>query len=197
MNMDNFRGRDLKNVIKIVCDQEFFRELVDFPNMVLKDNMYYYKGIPISIDENLKYKTCELLYKKNNNNFYDGIVSNLKQEAKHLNERLTKFRNNSDMNGYIATLKSLRETLDLIKKYDWQLMYSEYGVVDDKDDSILKSYITEIAVWEQNNEGNIKNYKVWKTNIPYKKGINIRGENGKNVFYMDCNGLIINGAKII
>ena len=31
-------------------------------------------------------------------NFYDGIVSNLKQEAKHLNDRLTKFRNNNEMN---------------------------------------------------------------------------------------------------
>jgi len=127
MNIDNFRGRDLKNVIKIVCDQKFFNDLVDFPNIIMKDDICYYKGIPISIDENLKYKTCELVY-KSNDNFYDGIVNNLKQEAKQLNIRLDKLRNNNEMNGYISTLKSLRETLDLIKKYDWQLMYSEYGV---------------------------------------------------------------------
>jgi len=134
-------------------------------------------------------------------NFYDGIVSNLKQEAKHLNDRLTKFRNNNEMNGYIATLKSLRETLDLIKKYDWQLMYSEYGVentkeimrIDDSIDDVIDialannktrneirdeidylirkkdNYITEIAVWEQNHDGQIRNHKVWKTDIPYKK----------------------------
>ena len=127
MNMIDFKGRDLKNVIKIVCNREFFNELVDFPNIIMKDYTYYYKGIPISIDENLKHKTCELV-SKNDNNFYDDIVANLKQEAKHLNDRLTRFRSNNEMNGYIATLKSLRETLDLIKKYDWQLMYSEYGV---------------------------------------------------------------------
>jgi len=200
MNMDNFKRRDLKNVIKIVCDQEFFRELVDLPNIILKDNTCYYKGIPLSIDENLKYKTCELVY-KNDNNFYDAIVANLKQEAKHLNYRLTKFRDNNEMNGYIATLKSLRETLDLIKKYDWQLMYSEYGVenkkeimkINDSIDDVIdialannktrneirdeidylirkkNNYITEIAVWEQNHDGQIKNHKVWRTDIPYKK----------------------------
>jgi len=196
MNMDNFRGRDLKNVMKIVCDKEFFEELVDFPNIIMKDDICYYKGIPISIDENLKHKTCELVY-KNDNNFYDDIVANLKQEAKHLNDRLTKFRNNNEMNGYISTLKSLSETLDLIKKYDWKLMYSEYGVENKKEimkindsidiilangdskktiDCLIKErencykYITEIAVWEQNHDGQIKNHKVWKTDIPYKKG---------------------------
>jgi len=49
MNMDNFKGRDLKNVIKIVCDKEFFKELVDFPNIIMKDDICYYKGIPLSI----------------------------------------------------------------------------------------------------------------------------------------------------
>jgi len=161
MNIDNFRGRDLKNVMKIICDKEFFEELVDFPNIIMKDDIYYYKGIPISIDENLKHKTCELVY-KNDNNFYDDIVANLKQEAKYLNDRLTRFRNNNEMNGYIATLKSLRETLDLIKKYDWQLMYSEYDIeykscLDGKD-----KISREIAVWEQNHEGSIRNHNKWK-----------------------------------
>jgi len=228
MNINNFKERDLKNVIKIVCDQEFFRELVDFPNMVLKDHTHYYKGIPISIDENLKYKTCELLY-KNDSNFYDGIVKNLKQEAKHLNERLTRFRVNNEMNGYISTLKSLRETLDLIKKYDWQLMYSEYGIKDEKeimriDDSIddiidislannktrneIKdeidylirqkgnSFITEIAVWEQNNEGNIRNHKVWRTNIPYKKGVSIKDKDGFTALHIGNGELIIKGDTL-
>ena len=278
--MIDFKGRDLKNVIKIVCNREFFNELVDFPNIIMKDYTYYYKGIPISIDENLKYKTCELLYKndnnfydgivtrlkcygkndlnicsmpsdkfhekgkpyiecfdylkendygfseetkeqfiiektyvneniadvhelyilglecllkkcrpkvsigdnkinnrndKNDNNFYDDIVVNLKQEAKHLNDRLTRFRSNNEMNGYIATLKSLRETLDLIKKYDWQLMYSEYGVFKsnkDSDRGKIDNIITEISVWEQNHDGQIKNHKIWRTDIPYKKCIN-------------------------
>ena len=122
---------------------------------------------------------------RNDNNFYDGIVSNLKQEAKHLNDRLIRLRNNNEMNGYISILKSLRETLDLIKKYDWQLMYSEYGVKyenslnKNKDDK----FYTEIAVWEQNHEGNIRNHKVWKTYIPYKMGRYIIDE---EIRHRDC-----------
>jgi hypothetical protein len=92
------------------------------------------------------------------------------------------------MQGYIATLKSLRETLELIKKYDWQLMYSEYEISDKKDDTILNNYITEIAVWEQNHEGNIRNHKVWTTDIPYKNGI--------TALHMDNNNLYINNDKI-
>ena len=97
-------------------------------------------------------------------NFYDDIVNNLKQEAKHLNNRLTRFRDNNEMQSYIATLKSLRETLDLIKKYDWNLMYSEYGV-----ENINNQLVTEIAVWEQNHDGQIRNHKVWRTDVEYKK----------------------------
>ena len=127
MNMSDFKERDLKDVIKIICDQKFFNDLVDFPNIIMKDDICYYKGVPISIDENLKYKTCELVYKINDN-FYDGIVNNLKQEAKHLNNKISIFRSKHDIQNCIVALKALRETLDLIKKYDWQLMYSEYGV---------------------------------------------------------------------
>lgn len=99
--------------------------------------------------------------------FYNGILENLKKEAKHLNTKLQKLRDNNDMNGYISTLRSLKDTLDLIKKYDWQLMYSKYGVVDETDSS-LKNYVTEIAIWEQNHEGQIRNHKKWTTNIPYR-----------------------------
>lgn len=112
--------------------------------------------------------------------FYGNIVENLKLEAKHLNDKLLYCRNKDDMNGYIATLRSLKDTLDLIKKYDWQLMYSEYGVERIKPDETLlddlikkhkneeSRFLTEIAVWEQNHEGQIRNHKIWTTNIPYK-----------------------------
>ena len=163
MNIDNFRGRDLKDVIKIICDQNFFNELVDLPNIIMKNNTYCYKGIPIFIDNNLKYKTCELVY-KGNDNFYDDIVNNLKQEAKHLNDKISIFRSKHDIQNCIVALKALRETLDLIKKYDWNLMYSEYGV-----ENTNNQLVTEIAVWEQNHDGQIRNHKVWRTDVEYKK----------------------------
>jgi hypothetical protein len=92
-----------------------------------------------------------------NINFYDEIVSNLKKEANKLNERLTKLREHQNVNNdYIATLKSLRETLELINKYDWKLNYSEYKTVE------FGEEIAMISVWEQNHDSQIRNHKVWK-----------------------------------
>jgi hypothetical protein len=64
------------------------------------------------------------------------------------------------MNLYIATLKSLRETLELISKYDWRLRYSEYYArVDTPNGSKNQK---QVAVWEQDNSGQIRNHKVWE-----------------------------------
>lgn len=90
------------------------------------------------------------------NKFYDEIIKNLRQEAEKLNQKLSKLRDNHDMNLYISTLKSLRETLDLIHKYDWQLMYSEYCVFDDNDNKIK-----QVSVWEKNHDNEIRNHKFW------------------------------------
>jgi len=162
----------------------------------------YMKDINLPQYKNLTWKDSILEEDKESEkeiNFYDGIVNNLKQEAKHLNDKISIFRSKHDIQNCIVALKALRETLDLIKKYDWNLMYSEYGVENDKikniEDSInimlangittnnegkdihdlkndknnLPRLVTEIAVWEQNHEGNIRNHKVWRTDIEYKK----------------------------
>lgn len=97
-------------------------------------------------------------------NFYDKIVTNLKSEAEQLNKNLIKTRNNNDYNNYIATLKSLKETLDLINKYDWKLHYSEYEVPCTKanlEEGFCQGIKKQISVWEQNHENNIRNHKVW------------------------------------
>lgn len=94
---------------------------------------------------------------KNEVNFYDSIITNLKKEASELNKKLSKIRDTgNDMNNYISTLKSLRETLDLISKYDWRFEYSEYKVKDDSD-----NWIKQISVWEQNHDNQIRNHKFW------------------------------------
>jgi len=111
-------------------------------------------------------------------NFYDGIVKNLKKEAVKLNDKLAKIRESlssinsfqssqsrsNDMNLYISTLKSLRETLDLISKYDWKLMYSEYEILvsnKDSDRGKLGNEVKQVSVWEQNHDNQIKNHKIW------------------------------------
>ena len=93
-------------------------------------------------------------------NFYDGIVTRLKQEAKILNERLVKIRSNQNsntMNDYISTLKSLRETLDLISRYDWKTHYSEYKTQH----GAFSEEIKQVAVWEQNHDAQTRNHKIW------------------------------------
>lgn len=92
-------------------------------------------------------------------NFYDSIVSNLKKEADKLSNRLNKLSESQSItNDYIATIKSLRETLDLINKYDWKLMYSTYGLKEQDSENRNRM----ISVWEQNHDCQIRNHKMWK-----------------------------------
>ena len=49
----------------------------------------------------------------------------------------------------IDTLRLLKDTLSLIKEYDWHLEYSEYETDGHN----------EVAVWEQNHSGEIRNHK--------------------------------------
>jgi len=114
--------------------------------------------------------------KSQNPNFYDSIIINLKSEADKLNKKLIKLRENHDYNGYIATLKSLRETLDLINKYDWQLHYSEYETDGRK----------QVSVWEQNHENNIRNHKIW--NVDNDK---IKDDDETNIRHVSFGGAYV------
>lgn len=96
---------------------------------------------------------------KGNKNIFDETVETLTKDAKALTERYNKyvsaeadpdncvFRNKMT----IDTLRLLKDTLSLIKEYDWHLEYSEYETDNHK----------EIAVWEQNYSGEIRNKKSW------------------------------------
>ena len=102
---------------------------------------------------------------KNDNNFYDGIVSNLKQEARYLNDILGSYMSKGNMNGYIATLKSLKEVLNLISNYNWKTVMSEKIL----DINLEKNEMTvEIAIWQENCEGLKQNYKSWVVNTLYE-----------------------------
>ena len=96
---------------------------------------------------------------KGNKNIFDETVDTLIKDAKALTERYNKyvsaeadpdncaFRNKMT----IDTLRLLKDTLSLIKEYDWHLEYSEYETDGHN----------EITVWEQNHSGEIRNYKKW------------------------------------
>lgn len=51
-------------------------------------------------------------------------------------------------------MRLLKDTLSLIKEYDWELKYSEYKTDGHK----------EVTVWEQNHSGEIRNHKKWVVN---------------------------------
>ena len=85
-------------------------------------------------------------------NVFDETVKSLIDDAKSLNNQLSKAINSEDHRRYIDVLRALKDTMNLIKEYDWELKYSEYGTEDGQ---------KHIAVWEQNHCADIKNHKVW------------------------------------
>ena len=92
-------------------------------------------------------------------NIFDETVETLIKDAKTLTERYNRYVSaEADPNNCayrnkmtIDTLRLLKDTLSLIKEYDWHLEYSEYETDNHK----------EIAVWEQNHSGEIRNHKKW------------------------------------
>jgi len=107
-------------------------------------------------------------YKKTKNNDYADAVKGLKEDAKSLTMQLKHLANEGKHNEYIACLKALKETLNLIHQYDWQPYFSKYRV-NDLDDS--DSHY-EVATWEQNSDNEIRNHKRYELKSPE----NLNGE---------------------
>lgn len=92
---------------------------------------------------------------KGNKNIFDETVKVLTNDAKILTEKYNKLVNvEFNPNSFVSinkasidTLRLLKDTLSLIKEYDWHLEYSKNG--------------NEICIWEQNHSGEIKNKKTW------------------------------------
>ena len=83
--------------------------------------------------------------------FIEQRIDNLKEEAKMLDESISKTRDRGDFGTYRNLIKAYSDILLLIDRYDWQQKYSEYTTDEEK----------QIAVWEQNSDGNIRDHKVW------------------------------------
>lgn len=92
-------------------------------------------------------------------NIFDETVDTLINDAKVLTERYNKYisaksePNNCTFTNKMSidTLRLLKDTLSLIKEYDWHLEYSENET----------DYHNKVAVWEQNHSGEIRNKKEW------------------------------------
>ena len=86
-----------------------------------------------------------------NKNVFNETVETLTKDASALTERYHRLLNQGDSKSAIDCLRLLKDTLSLIKEYDWHLEYSEYKTDGQK----------QVAVWEQNHCGDIRNHKIW------------------------------------
>ena len=82
---------------------------------------------------------------------YEETVKTLIVDAKSLQAKFTALQEKNDFRGALDAMRLLKDTLSLIKEYDWELKYSEYQTDGHK----------EVAVWEQNHSGEIRNHKKW------------------------------------
>lgn len=86
-----------------------------------------------------------------NKNVFEETVKTLTDDVMSLQQKFHKLQESGDIRASIDCLRLLKDTLSLIKEYDWHLDYSEYKTDGHK----------EVAVWEQNHSGEIRNHKKW------------------------------------
>lgn len=89
-----------------------------------------------------------------NKNVFDETVTMLIDDARKLQKKLSNFQENNNFSEALSCMRLLKDTLSLIKEYDWELKYSEYETNGHK----------EIAVWQQNHCNEVKSHKKWIVN---------------------------------
>ena len=107
-----------------------------------------------------------------NKNVFEETVKTLTNDAMSLQQKFHKLQESGDIRASIDCLRLLKDTLSLIKEYDWHLEYSEYETDGHN----------EIAIWEQNHVGEIRNHKKFEVG---KSVIYIDPEIDKALVYMD------------
>jgi len=93
---------------------------------------------------NLKNNLLKFVFK--NQSSIETVVDKLKFRLNRFNEYA-----GSDENRAFNEIKMVKEILNLLEMYDWKLIHSEYHTGE----------VKQVAVWEQNGEGLIRNHKVW------------------------------------
>jgi hypothetical protein len=95
-----------------------------------------------------------------NRDFNSSVVGFLKREEGLLRDKADKVLNNGDFAMYTKIINAYETVVGLIKKYDWELKYSEYYIGCDTTDGVSTEG-KQVAVWEQNGDTQIKNHKIW------------------------------------
>lgn len=84
-----------------------------------------------------------------NKNVFEETVATLIEDAKKLQVKFSKCQENNNFTEALSCMRLLKDTLSLIKEYDWELKYLELETTTGK----------QIKIWEQNHCGEIKNLK--------------------------------------
>ena len=116
-------------------------------------------------------------------NVFDLTVETLINDAKSLQSKFTTLQEKNDFRGAIDCMRLLKDTLSLIKEYDWQLKFLEQETPNGK----------QVFVWEQNHSGDIKNHKLYEVaTIADAPVVN----NIKRDMYIDCETININPYEL-
>jgi len=101
--------------------------------------------------------------------FNESVVETLKNEEKLLRGKMKSELDKGNYQMYKSLIVAYSEIVNLIKKYDFQLMDSKYGKKLDNG-----TFIDCVSIWEQNDDivcKNIKEYgRVDFDNIIFNKG---------------------------
>lgn len=89
-----------------------------------------------------------------NKNVFEETVETLIKDAKKLQAKFSKCQENNNFTEALSCMRLLKDTLSLIKEYDWELKYVEHETTTGK----------QLKIWEQNHCGEIRNHKKWIVN---------------------------------
>ena len=86
----------------------------------------------------------------------EKVVKALDKDIDSLLDKLKASLDNNNFSNYKMFINNLKDTVNLKQSLDWKLLYSEYKTQVSGND-----FQKQVAVWEQNGDGNIRNHKVW------------------------------------
>lgn len=112
------------------------------------------------------------------NNLNEEIVEFLREEEKDLRTKAKGRREALDMPMYKNLINAYEKVVELIKKYDWRLLWSKYG-----NKLPNGTFIDCISIWEQNGDDICRNHKMFGRvdldKIVFNKGDKILFEGNK------------------
>lgn len=92
---------------------------------------------------------------KQEQDFNTTVVEYLKGEEQKLRQAMDNCLKRNQLAMYKNLIQAYERIVYLIKKYDWQIMHSEYGRIEDG------ITIPTLSIWEQNGDGQTRNHNVY------------------------------------